>query len=88
MPESQGMDVYMDVCDALSRLVNSDVSPFLMSTAREADTRAACAAFVSFKDVAKAHLVTPRWPPRSRRLVASSVPLMAPPTSFRRPPTY
>ena len=38
VPESQGMGVCMDVYNAFSRLVCSDVSPFLMSTAREIDT--------------------------------------------------
>merc|ERR1711941_11466 len=55
VPESQTMDVY----NAFSSLVSSDVPPFLMSTVKEADAQAAYAALMEFKDVVKAHPITP-----------------------------
>jgi len=55
VPESQTMDVY----NAFSALTSSDVPPFLMSTVKEADAKAAYAALMEFKDVVKAHPITP-----------------------------
>merc|ERR1719335_854896 len=55
VPESQTMDVY----NAFSNLVSGDVPPFLMSTVKEADAKAAYAALMDFKDVVKAHPITP-----------------------------
>merc|ERR1711972_19174 len=55
VPESQTMDVY----NAFSGLTSGDVPPFLMSTVKEADAKAAYAALLEFKDVVKAHPITP-----------------------------
>merc|ERR1711992_78781 len=55
VPESQTMDVY----NAFSNLVSTDVPPYLMSTVKEADAKAAYAALMNFKDVVKAHPITP-----------------------------
>jgi len=55
VPESQTMDVY----NSFSKLTSPDVPPFLMSTVNEADAKAAYAAFLEFKDVVKAHPITP-----------------------------
>merc|ERR1719192_2457432 len=55
VPESQTMDVY----NAFSNLVSGDVPPYLMSTVKEADAKAAYAALMEFKDVVKAHPITP-----------------------------
>merc|ERR1711908_108687 len=55
VPESQVMDVY----NAFSALVSSDMPPFLMSTVNEGDAKAAYAALMDFKDVVKAHPITP-----------------------------
>jgi hypothetical protein len=55
VPESQTMDVY----NAFSGLTSSEVPPFLMSTVKEGDAKAAYAAFLDFKDVVKAHPITP-----------------------------
>jgi hypothetical protein len=55
VPESATMDVY----NTFSGLVSSDVPPFLMSTVKEGDAKAAYAALMDFKDVVKAHPITP-----------------------------
>merc|ERR1712027_218783 len=55
VPESQTMDVY----NAFSKLVSADVPPYLMSTVKEADAKAAYAALMNFKDVVKAHPINP-----------------------------
>jgi len=55
VPESKVMDVY----NAFSKLVSPDVPQYLMSTVKEADAKAAYAAFMDFKDVVKAHPITP-----------------------------
>merc|ERR1712227_633886 len=55
VPESQVMDVY----NSISALVSPDVGPFLMSTVKEADAKAAYSALMDFKDVVKAHPITP-----------------------------
>merc|ERR1712226_537684 len=55
VPESQVMDVY----NAFSSLVSGDVPPYLMSTVKEADAKAAYSALMDFKDVVKAHPITP-----------------------------
>jgi hypothetical protein len=58
VPESQTMDVY----NAFSGLTSADVPPFLMSTVKEADAKAAYAALMDFKDVVKANPITPTAP--------------------------
>merc|ERR1711904_684208 len=55
VPESKVMDVY----NAFSGLVSSEVPGYLMSTVKEADAKAAYAALMDFKDVVKAHPITP-----------------------------
>ena len=87
VPESQVMDVHMNVHNVFPRLVSSDASPFLMSTMREADTMGRVRGIRVLQGRGEGSPDHPRWPPRPRRLVASSAPLMAPPTSFRRTPT-
>merc|ERR1719188_1402687 len=52
----------MDVYNAFSNLVSSDVPPYLMSTVNEVDAKAAYAALMDFKDVVKAHPITPTTP--------------------------
>merc|ERR1712226_101344 len=61
VPESQTMDVY----NAFSSLVSGDVPPYLMSTVKEADAKAAYAALMDFKDVVKAHPITATTPASS-----------------------
>merc|ERR1711972_1027682 len=55
VPESQVMDVY----SSFSGLVSGDVPSYLMSTVKEADAKAAYSALMDFKDVVKAHPITP-----------------------------
>merc|ERR1712190_160795 len=55
VPESKTMAVY----DAFSGVVSSDVPPYLMSTVKEAEAKAAYAALMDFKDVVKANPITP-----------------------------
>jgi hypothetical protein len=55
VPESKTMDVY----NAFSAVVSPDVPNYLMSTVKEADAKAAYAALMDFKDVVKAHPITP-----------------------------
>merc|ERR1712007_131093 len=55
VPESKVMDVY----NAFSGVVSPDVPKYLMSTVKEADAKAAYAALMDFKDVVKAHPITP-----------------------------
>merc|ERR1712217_245740 len=55
VPESKVMDVY----NSFSGLVSSEVPSYLMSTVKEADAKAAYAALMDFKDVVKAHPITP-----------------------------
>merc|ERR1711982_14446 len=55
VPESKTMDVY----NAFSAVVSPDVPKYLMSTVKEADAKAAYAALMDFKDVVKAHPITP-----------------------------
>merc|ERR1712083_1191937 len=55
VPESKTMAVY----DAFSKVVSSDVPPYLMSTVKEADAKTAYAALMEFKDVVKANPITP-----------------------------
>jgi hypothetical protein len=59
VPESKVMDVY----DAFSKVVSPDVPKYLMSTVKEADAKAAYAALMEFKDVVKAHPITPAATP-------------------------
>jgi len=55
VPEGKVMDVY----NAFSELVSPNVPQYLMSTVKEADAKAAYAALMDFKDVVKAHPITP-----------------------------
>jgi len=55
VPESKTMEVY----NAFSAVVSPDVPKYLMSTVKEADAKAAYAALMDFKDVVKAHPITP-----------------------------
>merc|ERR1719169_4973 len=55
VPESKTMDVY----NAFSKVVSPDVPKYLMSTVKEDDAKAAYAALMEFKDVVKAHPITP-----------------------------
>merc|ERR1719388_360420 len=54
VPESSTMDVY----NAFSGLVGSDVPAFLMSTVNEGDAKRAYEALMQFKDVVKANPIT------------------------------
>merc|ERR1719343_181426 len=56
VPESKVMDVY----NAFSSLVSGDVPSYLMSTVKEEDAKTAYAALMEFKDVVKAHPITPK----------------------------
>jgi hypothetical protein len=55
VPESKVMAVY----DAFSKVVSPDVPPYLMSTVKEADAKAAYSALMEFKDVVKANPIAP-----------------------------
>merc|ERR1719324_600071 len=55
VPEDQVMAVY----SAFSGLVSPDVPKYLMSTVKEQDAKAVYAALMDFKDVVKAHPITP-----------------------------
>jgi hypothetical protein len=55
VPESKVMAVY----DAFSKVVSPDVPPYLMSTVKEADAKAAYSALMEFKDVVKANPIKP-----------------------------
>merc|ERR1719437_246020 len=55
VPESKVMDVY----NAFSKVVSPDVPKYLMSKANAADAQKAYAALMEFKDVVKAHPITP-----------------------------
>merc|ERR1712157_230223 len=50
-----GMDVY----NSFNGVVSGDVPSYLMSTVKEADAKAAYSALLEFKDVVKAHPITP-----------------------------
>mmetsp|Transcript_2943 Transcript_2943/g.6203 ORF Transcript_2943/g.6203 Transcript_2943/m.6203 type:complete len:362 (-) Transcript_2943:162-1247(-) len=54
VPESKVMDVY----NSFSKVVDPKVPGYLMKTVKEADAKAAYAAFMDFKDVVKAHPIT------------------------------
>jgi len=56
MGESKTMDVY----NAFSALVSTDVPPYLMAKVNEADAKKAYGALMEFKDVVKAHPITPK----------------------------
>merc|ERR1712028_260035 len=55
VPESTTMDVY----NAFDSLVPKTVPEYMMSKVKDADAKAAYAAFIEFKDVVKAHPITP-----------------------------
>merc|ERR1711972_628476 len=61
VPESKVMDLY----NSVSALVDSRVPAYLMSTVKEADAKAACAALVDFAGVVKANPITPSTPASS-----------------------
>merc|ERR1711939_1180201 len=61
VPESTWVDVY----NSFKALVGSDVPAYMMSKVKEADAKAAYAALVDFKDVVKAHPITPTAPTSS-----------------------
>merc|ERR1712203_878181 len=75
VPEGKVMAVY----DAFSKLVSSDVPPYLMSTVKEADARAAYSALMEFKDVVKANPITPAAvsAPSNAQIDAAAVKLSA-----------
>merc|ERR1712032_200387 len=54
-----------DVYNSFKALVGSDVPAYMMSKVKEADAKAAYAALVDFKDVVKAHPITPTAPTSS-----------------------
>jgi len=56
VPESMTMDVY----NSFSALVSKDVPPYMMSKVNEADAKKAYEAWLEFKDVVKAHPITPK----------------------------
>merc|ERR1719188_634397 len=58
VPESMTMDVY----NSVGALVDPKVPPYLMSTVKEADARAAYDALVEFTKVVKANPITPSAP--------------------------
>merc|ERR1739848_959336 len=68
VPESKVMDVY----NAFSGVVSSDVPTYLMSTVKEADAKAAYAALMDFKDVVKGHPITASTPASSVSASAAS----------------
>merc|ERR1712028_11805 len=55
VPESVTMDVY----NAFDKLVPATVPEYMMSKVNAGDAKAAYAAFLEFKDVVKAHPITP-----------------------------
>merc|ERR1711918_14565 len=69
-----------DVYNAFSSLVSGDVPPYLMSTVKEADAKAAYAALMDFKDVVKAHPITATAPATpaalAGKLAAAAYPLI------------
>jgi len=58
VPESETMNVY----NTFKGLVGSDVPAYLMSQVKEENAKAAYAALMEFKDVVKAHPITPTEP--------------------------
>jgi len=56
VPEDKVMAVYND----FGKLVDAGVPKYLMGTVNEADAKAAYAALMEFKDVVKAHPITPK----------------------------
>jgi len=58
VPESTTMDVY----NAFDSLVPKTVPEYMMSKVKDADAKAAYAAFIEFKDVVKAHPITAAAP--------------------------
>jgi len=58
VPESTTMDVY----NSLTALVDPKVPPYLMSTVKEADAKAAYAALIDFTNVVKANPIAPSSP--------------------------
>merc|ERR1719507_1982588 len=82
VPESMTMGVY----DTVGALVDPKVPPYLMSTVKEADAKAAYAALVDFANVVKANPVTASTPastvssgaigPAAGKLAAAAYPLI------------
>lgn len=69
VPESETMGVY----NAFKSLVGSDVPAYMMSKVKEADAKAAYSALMEFKDVVKAHPITPTEPTLSAKLTAAKL---------------
>jgi len=69
VPESTTMDVY----DSFKDLVGADVPEYLMSTVKEEDARAAYNGLMAFKDVVKAHPITPTAPVMNPKLSAAKL---------------
>jgi len=82
VPEEKTMAVY----NSFSKLVGTDVPPYLMSTVKEADAKAAYAALMDFKDVVKANIkpytvpadepVSPAIAKAAAKLSSASYPLI------------
>merc|ERR1719282_944667 len=73
VPESKVMDVY----NSFSGLVSGDVPDYLMSTVKEADAKAAYSALMDFKDVVKAHPITPTEPVMNAKLSSAKLDAVA-----------
>merc|ERR1719238_274548 len=69
VPEDKTMDVY----NSFKALVGPDVPAYLMSTVKEDDAKAAYAGLMEFKDVVKAHPITPTEPTLSSKLTAAKL---------------
>merc|ERR1712226_1488937 len=69
VPEDTTMNVY----NAFKGLVGSDVPAYLMSTVKEEDAKAAYAGLMAFKDVVKAHPITPTEPTVTSKLSAAKL---------------
>merc|ERR1712070_458321 len=63
----------MDVYNEFKGLIGSDVPAYLMSTVKESDARNAYAGLMSFKDVVKAHPITPVEPEVNPKLKLDAV---------------
>merc|ERR1719440_842365 len=66
VPESTTMGVY----DSFKALVGADVPEYLQSTVKAEDARLAYAGLMNFKDVVKAHPITPVAPPEPKLAAA------------------
>jgi len=73
VPEEKTMDVY----NSFKALVGADVPAYLMSTVKEEDAKAAYAALLDFKDVVKAHPITPTEPVMNAKLSSAKLDAVA-----------